>query len=96
MTHQHHTTPHHHHDTESATYKPIFLVFGYILAVTLLIDSVNAPFSLMRWMDHFMAAFFLLFSFFKLLDLSAFADSYSRYDIIAARWRPWARPANAD
>ena len=71
------------------TYKPILLVFAYILGGTLLIESVSGGFVPMRWMAHFMAAFFLVFSFFKLLDLQAFADSYSSYDILAARWRGW-------
>jgi copper chaperone CopZ len=71
------------------TYKPILLVFAYILGGTLVIEGVHGAFSLMRWMTHFMAAFFLVFSFFKLLDLEAFADSYSSYDIIAGRWRGW-------
>jgi copper chaperone CopZ len=71
------------------TYKPILLVFAYILGGTLVIEGALGGFSLMRWMAHFMAAFFLVFSFFKLLDLEAFADSYSSYDIIAGRWRGW-------
>jgi copper chaperone CopZ len=71
------------------TYKPILLVFAYILGGTLLIEGVSGGFLLMRWMAHFMAAFFLVFSFFKLLDLEAFADSYSSYDILAGRWRGW-------
>lgn len=69
------------------TYKPILLVFAYILGGTLLIERDG--FVPMRWMAHFMAAFFLVFSFFKLLDVQAFADSYSSYDILAARWRGW-------
>jgi len=72
-----------------ATYKPILLVFAYITGATILLEVVNPPFDFMRWMQHFMAAFFLVFSFFKFLDLAAFADSYSTYDIIAARWRGW-------
>jgi hypothetical protein len=40
-------------------------------------------------MAHFMAGFFLIFSFFKMLDLRAFADAYAGYDLIAARWRGW-------
>ena len=36
-----------------------------------------------------MAGFFLTFSFFKLLDLQGFADSYSMYDIVAKRFRAW-------
>ena len=71
------------------TYKPILLIFAYILGGTLIVESVSGGFVAMRWMAHFMAAFFLVFSFFKLLDLAAFADSYSSYDILAARWRGW-------
>jgi len=36
-----------------------------------------------------MAGFFLTFSFFKLLNLKGFAESYSMYDIIAKRWSGW-------
>ena len=36
-----------------------------------------------------MAGFFLVFSFFKLLNLRGFADSYSTYDIIAKKWTGW-------
>jgi len=66
------------------------LVFFYILLITLLIQYMNGAFELELWMRHFMAAFFLVFSFFKMLDLSGFADSYMGYDIIAKRWRGWA------
>ncbi len=69
------------------TYQPILLIFAYILGVTLLVES--GGFDLMRWMQNFMAGFFLVFSFFKLLDLNGFADSYSTYDIIAKKWRGW-------
>ena len=43
----------------------------------------------METMRFFMAGFFLVFSFFKLLDINAFADAYSRYDLLAMRWRGW-------
>ncbi len=70
-------------------YKPILLIFGLITAVTLTIQFRNLPFDFQSWMRHFMAAFFLVFSFFKLLNLSSFADSYSMYDIIAKKWNKW-------
>jgi hypothetical protein len=38
-----------------------------------------------RAMGNFMGAFFIAFSFFKLLDLRGFADSYSMYDVVARR-----------
>lgn len=41
------------------------------------------------FMLDFMAGFFLVFSFFKLLDLRGFASSYAMYDLLAMRVRPW-------
>lgn len=69
------------------TYKPILLIFAFITVTTLLIQLKAVRFNPMLWMNHFMAGFFLVFSFFKLLNLQGFADSYSTYDIIARRWR---------
>lgn len=71
------------------TYKPIVLIFTYITLATLLVEAVNGTFDWMGWMNHFMAGFFLVFSFFKLLNLKAFAESYSTYDIVAKKWNGW-------
>lgn len=71
------------------TYKPIALVFLYILGTTLLVEFASTSFDPMRWMRHFMAGFFLVFSFFKMLDIPAFAASYSGYDVLARRWLGW-------
>lgn len=68
------------------TYKPIVLIFGFITGITLLVQSSNSTFNWMQWMNHFMAGFFLVFSFFKLLNLSGFAESYAMYDIVAKKW----------
>jgi copper chaperone CopZ len=67
------------------SYYPIFLIFGYIAGITLIIQAVMPQFSFMMWIQHFMAGFFLVFSFFKLLNLNGFAEGYSTYDIIAKR-----------
>jgi copper chaperone CopZ len=40
-------------------------------------------------MRYFMAGFFIVFAFFKLLDVRAFADAYAGYDLLAARWHGW-------
>jgi copper chaperone CopZ len=66
------------------TYKPILLIFGYITGATLLTAD-----NLMDGIRYFMAGFFLVFSFFKLLNISAFADSYAMYDIVAKRFSAW-------
>lgn len=71
------------------TYKPLLLIGVYILITTLLPEIISTTFDISRWMRHFMAGFFLVFSFFKLLDLKGFADSYSTYDIIAQKWYGW-------
>lgn len=71
------------------TYKPVLLIFGYIAGITLLAEAVNGGFAWMRWMNHFMAGFFLVFSFFKLLNLRHFAESYAMYDIVAKKWKGW-------
>tara|TARA_R100001015_G_C4629848_1_gene191007 strand:- start:1973 stop:2656 length:684 start_codon:yes stop_codon:yes gene_type:complete len=74
-----------------ATYKPILLIFLYISAVTLLIQIIGQEFNFSEWMRHFMAAFFLVFSFFKMLDLKGFSESYVMYDIVAKRFPKWAK-----
>lgn len=71
------------------TYKPILLIGAYITGITLLIQTISSTFNWETWMRHFMAAFFLVFSFFKMLNLKAFAESYSSYDIVARKWQGW-------
>jgi len=87
------TAAHHSELTEQtkswfSTFKPVLLIFAFILFVTLTVE-LQEGFLWMRWMSNFMAGFFLTFSFFKLLNLEAFADSYSMYDVIAIRWNAW-------
>ncbi len=54
-----------------ATYQPLFLIITYILVTTLAINLSQDHFDAERWMMHFMAGFFLVFSFFKLLNIRA-------------------------
>ena len=75
-----------------ATYSPLLLIVAYILGASLLVQigmdglvSITA----METMRYFMAGFFLVFSFFKLLDINAFANAYAGYDLLAKRWRGW-------
>lgn len=85
----------HHESLEQAkswlgTYKPVLLIFLYITVITVSIQAGNRGFDLMQWMRHFMAAFFLVFSFFKMLNLKGFAESYVMYDVIARKIPAWA------
>lgn len=72
------------------TYKPVLLIGFYVTLVTLLIQTANHHFDFMQWMRHFMAGFFLVFSFFKMLNLKAFAESYVMYDVVARKIPAWA------
>lgn len=73
-----------------ATYKPVLLIFFYLAVITILIQLSNIRFDVMQWMQHFMAGFFLVFSFFKMLNLKGFTESYVMYDILAKRIPAWA------
>ncbi len=76
-------------EVKLSTYKPLFLIVGFIAGTTVLIQYPFNEFSSMNWMRHFMAGFFLVFSFFKLLNIQGFASSYKMYDIVAAKWNTW-------
>lgn len=68
-----------------STYKPLLLVFFYILLVCIGVEYAQGELALHRFMSNFMAGFFLVFSFFKMLDLTGFASSYAMYDLLAKR-----------
>lgn len=70
-------------------YKPIVLIFAYISTISIMLVVTNDQPSITMGMRIFMAGFFISFSFFKLLDLNGFADSYSTYDIVAKKFRQW-------
>ncbi len=72
-----------------STYKPLILIIAFIAGVCLLVQFPFSSFSIMLWMRHFMAGFFVVFAFFKLLNLEGFANSYKMYDILAKRWNIW-------
>jgi len=71
------------------TYKPILLIFGYITVISSIAALYNDSFSGMTFMRIFMAGFFLTFSFFKMLDLKSFANSYAMYDVVAKKLPVW-------
>ena len=71
------------------TYKPILLIFGYVTAISLMVSWQANAINFMVFMRIFMAGFFLTFSFFKMLNLKAFAESYAMYDIVAKKFSAW-------
>ena len=73
---------------EATSYRPLVLILMFLLLAVALeqwqLDSWNISLAA----RHFMAGFFLVFSFFKLLDLAGFARVYQGYDLLAAKF-PW-------
>jgi len=61
--------------------KPLFLILFYILTASVLMNKEdwNPP----KMMLDFMGLFYLVFSFFKFLDLKGFAASFMMYDPLA-------------
>lgn len=60
---------------------PLFLIFGYLLISSFLLNM--KPWSLGGFMLDFMGLFYIVFSFFKLLDLKGFPESFKMYDPLA-------------
>ena len=72
------------------TYKPLLILFLFITGISISAAYHNGTVHVMMWMQYFMAAFFLSFSYFKLINLRGFADSYMMYDVVAKNFKPWA------
>lgn len=60
---------------------PLFLIFGYIIIASILLNI--KPWNLSGFMLDFMGLFYIVFSFFKLLDLKGFPESFKMYDPLA-------------
>ncbi|MEO1130293.1 MAG: cation transporter [Planctomycetota bacterium] len=77
-------------DAPPKSLYPLFLIVGFIAGTTALIALASGQWLLEPMMRHFMAGFFLVFSFFKLLDLRGFVDAYRSYDLPARAFPAWA------
>ncbi|HBK89852.1 MAG: heavy metal-associated domain-containing protein [Cyclobacteriaceae bacterium] len=64
-----------------STYKPLLIIGLFITGVSFITSEGN----LHDGMNYFMAGFFLVFSFFKMLDIKGFASSYAMYDLLAIK-----------
>jgi cation transport ATPase len=64
--------------------KPLLLILFYIAVASVLIHYKNWSWS--EFMIDFMGLFYIVFSFFKMLDLKGFPDSFRMYDPLAKRF----------
>ncbi len=63
--------------------KPLLLILGYITVASILIHRKD--WNVSEMMLDFMGLFYIVFSFFKLLDLKGFPDSFAMYDPLAKK-----------
>lgn len=75
-------------DKDKKSYTSLIVIVAMI-ALTVVVASWDALLAgdWMTLMTRFMAGYFLVFSGFKLVDLSGFAEGYSTYDLLAKHWR---------
>ena len=79
-----------HHDTSWTRFLPLIIIFLVISGFTLVRLSFFGDWNLMLGMQNFMAGFFLVFGFFKVVNLKGFADAYQMYDLVAKKSRAYA------
>jgi len=72
------------------TYYPLLLVGVFLSGFVGYLEWLAGSFVGMRAMQHFMGGFFVVFAFFKLLDVRGFADAFQTYDIAARRFPLYA------
>jgi len=68
--------------------KPLFLILGYIAVGSILLNRKD--WNTQEIMLDFMGLFYIVFSFFKLLDLRGFYQSFRMYDPLAGRLKIYA------
>jgi copper chaperone CopZ len=75
---------------EKQSLTPLLVIVAYLVGGVILHAQQTGDFSSHSLMRIFMGGFFVLFSLFKMVDLSGFADGYSTYDVLAKRSRVYA------
>lgn len=63
--------------------KPLLLILFYIVTASVLLHYKNWSWS--EFMLDFMGLFYIVFSFFKMLDLKGFPESFKMYDPLAKK-----------
>nr|WP_298997347.1 MauE/DoxX family redox-associated membrane protein [uncultured Allomuricauda sp.] len=67
--------------------RPLFLIFAYLFATAFLLNYKD--WSTSEAMLDFMGLFYIVFSFFKFLDLKGFPESFRMYDPLAKALPPY-------
>ncbi len=66
-------------------FVPLIIIFAFIVVFSIIAAWQRQVFSYQSITIDFMAGFFLVFGGFKLIKISAFAEAYAMYDVVAKR-----------
>ncbi len=83
------------HQNHSIEYKikdflPLIIIFSIIIIFTIAKAFITDIWALHSIMNDFMGSFFIIFGFFKVINLKKFAEAYATYDLIAKRSKVYA------
>lgn len=70
-------------------FLPLIVIFVIVFLLSLIRQYIFEP-DFMLWMNDFMAAFFLVFGAFKVINWKGFVKAYQMYDIVAKRSTAYA------
>lgn len=97
--HESHNHTSHDHDHEGSAnfiapkapwtdWLPLGVVIVYIIGLTFITAQLTS-YTLSNLLSYSMGYFFIVFSLFKMINLSGFAMGYHEYDIISKHWYAW-------
>jgi len=66
-------------------FYPLIAIFSLIIAITVALQ-IYSGWNVKEAMRIFMSSFFLIFGFFKVINLQGFAKAYAMYDLIAKQY----------
>ncbi len=68
---------------------PLFLIISYLVGIVFISAYTTKNFSVSKMMSNYMGGFFIIFSFFKFLNIKGFVNTFSTYDPIANKWKAY-------
>jgi hypothetical protein len=93
MDHDHHDHTEHEMGHSSLETKREYVKFALVIAgifIASLLITWSRGGGFVRFLNDFMATFFITFAAFKFINLEMFVAAYRGYDILAKNFRPWA------
>lgn len=72
-------------------YIPLIVIVALTVLSAVAKQFAYSGWSWMNWMHDFMGFFLVVFSMLKFFDMEGFADGFQMYDLLAKRFRPYAK-----